>query len=268
MSLCPLQYPIIIINSPLVTATQTHWNACQNINCNIPFTLDLKTSFRKEAKCLRWLKGCIQLHSYTILPGALKYCNMNHSSSEIKLLHLPCSIIVNDHYCGQCDKEGWLPHLSMSRESKCRTPQPAFHMILASRESIYMCCGQKYVLRICSKNFSDLYIIHKIIWDINQEICCIASILYPIIEGLFHISFLESTRMVASLLQVLVLFLNIASYNHFSASSNRHALINPLPPESILNCRPLHLQEQSQQETAQYVVYVNKLWPKLQQKLL
>ena len=56
-----------------------------------------------------------------------------------------------------------------------RTPQPTSTTNDLGHQREAMSCGQKQLLHICSKNFSDLYITHKNIWDPNQEICYVAT---------------------------------------------------------------------------------------------
>lgn len=160
------------------------------------------------------------LHPTTFGPSLclehLKYCNMSHSSSEIKLLCLPWLIIGNNHYCGQYDKGPWPPLSTTSTDSMCRSPQAAFYMILASRRNI------SAVVRSTCCTFVPKTSLTLIPYTILFEILTKKyATLLP--QSLFyHWRILTSTKMVASLLQILVLFLNIASNNHFSVSSNRY----------------------------------------------
>lgn len=84
---------------------------------------------------------------------------------------------------------------------------------------------------------------YKNIWDTNQEICTLHHSLYPTTEGPFHIGFLKSTKMAASLLQVLVLFPNIEFPNSptiiFLLLLIGVLLLNIFSPELFLNSRQL-----------------------------
>lgn len=224
----------------------------------------MKTSLKRKLRVWNDLSAIANYISFglPLCLQQLKYWNKSHLRSEIKLWHLPYPITGNNPLLWTTWQRALMSSLKNFKRPNVQdfTTNQSFMRIWSwSPEGVCMLWSEETAAHLFPKLLWPLHHTFENILDTNQEICYS---LHSTIEGPLHVSFLDSTNMAASLGQVLVLFLSIVFNNHFSVSSNRNSPIKYLISSILFELQTtvkaqqmvqLLLQEESQQETAQYI---------------
>lgn len=141
------------------------------------FYSGFEDTLERKVHCLGEPDGCMQPHLgwHSTQSNWRMYYSLSHSRSGF---HAPLEeiIIKVDNITHTQKKQSLASSLNNFKRFSVQTPQPTITSNDSGHQREDIPCSQKQLLHICSQNFSDIHIIHKNIWDCNQEMYCIATI--------------------------------------------------------------------------------------------